>query len=550
MFAFYVGLSRKNHKFIFRSITKLVTNKQFPRDDIFRILELNSFTEHEIKNSYNRLLNASINESTNQEDLKKGIKSLIEMNPSIINSSIDNIDEKIDHIISNISKKKSDNELIPLTYDDYHHLTKKFGEKIDSRLWPIASSFLLAGTSIGIIIPCMPIIIKILEIPASEYGFVVAAFGLSKLLGNIPAGYLVDHYGRKPIMIGGLSLCAIGIGGIGFSLIPGLGTPWLIGCRLLTGLGVSGFTGGAFMYLSDISTALNRTRTISPAMASFQAGTAFGPALGGVMIESVGITPSYLFVGGMFITIALLNQIFLTETRIPVKSHIIESTTTTSTPNLISNSKPKRKLLSIFTETFQSWNVLLKRNSIKDIVMLNGCYWIALSGTQLTLLPIHMVGPSFNLNASDIGLSFAMMSIVSVISSYQIASFADKYGKIQIILLGSSLVAISMASLPFATTFPQLLAVLAPMSLGSTALSSVTQAHISDLTTLKERSQALALFRTGGDIGLLIGAIFAGIFSDFTSIATTIEVNSAVISVAMLAFGYRSYKYLDKSNKL
>jgi MFS family permease len=61
-------------------------------------------------------------------------------------------------------------------------------------------------------------------IPSYEFGLVNSAFGLSKLLGNIPSGYLVEEYGRKPVMIAGMGLCAVGMGSIGLSLIPGMNT--------------------------------------------------------------------------------------------------------------------------------------------------------------------------------------------------------------------------------------------------------------------------------------------------------------------------------------
>ena len=53
--------------------------------------------------------------------------------------------------------------------------------------------------------------------------------------GNIPTGYLVDHYGRKKVMIAGLGLCTFGIGGVSLALVPGLGLPWLVFCRVFTG---------------------------------------------------------------------------------------------------------------------------------------------------------------------------------------------------------------------------------------------------------------------------------------------------------------------------
>ena len=71
------------------------------------------------------------------------------------------------------------------------------------------------GTSVGILIPCMPLLVSQLNIPPSEFGLVVSAFGLSKLIGNIPSGYFVEKYGRKPSMMVGLGMCGVGLGSIG-----------------------------------------------------------------------------------------------------------------------------------------------------------------------------------------------------------------------------------------------------------------------------------------------------------------------------------------------
>ena len=112
-----------------------------------------------------------------------------------------------------------------------------------------------------------------------------------------------------------MAVCAAGLGSVGFSLDPALGAPWLIGCRFITGFGVAAFTSGAFMYMSDISTALNRTRTMAPVMSGFQAGTAVGPAIGGVAVEYLGITNSYIAVGASIAALAVMNQLYLGESR-------------------------------------------------------------------------------------------------------------------------------------------------------------------------------------------------------------------------------------------
>jgi MFS family permease len=61
----------------------------------------------------------------------------------------------------------------------------------------------------------MPLLVAQLNVPATEFGLVISAFGLSKLLGNIPSGYLVERYGRKPVLVAGLGMCGVGLGAIG-----------------------------------------------------------------------------------------------------------------------------------------------------------------------------------------------------------------------------------------------------------------------------------------------------------------------------------------------
>lgn len=50
------------------------------------------------------------------------------------------------------------------------------------------------------------------------------------------------------------------------------------------------------MFMSDISTPLNRTRTLAPVMAGFSAGAALGPAAGGVLIDTIGKKHFFLLI--------------------------------------------------------------------------------------------------------------------------------------------------------------------------------------------------------------------------------------------------------------
>lgn len=271
-----------------------------------------------------------------------------------------------------------------------------------------------------------------------------------------------------------------------------------------------------------------------------------------------GIGATYATVGGLFVSLAALNGLLLNETKNfntlsgaskPKNSTIIDvpASQTLGSSDKMSNitaaavEKPKESTLSgvlgSFSTAFAAWKILINDPNIqiRNIVKMNGLFWFTLSGTQMTLLPLLMVGPRMSdagtnlglaMSAGEIGACFAFMSMVSFLFSQPMAYVADKYGKVPTILGGCGLLSASMLALPL-TTGPQatdialplltsmhlpeyttaLVLVLLPFALGNTALNATPTALMSDLTEPSSRAQALSLLRTAGDCGLLLGKL-------------------------------------------
>lgn len=277
------------------------------------------------------------------------------------------------------------------------------------------------------------------------------------------------------------------------------------------------------------------------------------------MSVRAGIGATYATVGGLFVSLAAMNGLLLNETKNfntpvsggpikPKNSTIIDvpSQQTLEGSDINSNSNaaaavkvPEEStlagVLGSFSTAFAAWKKLLNdpNQQIRNIVKMNGLYWFTLSGTQMTLLPLLMVGPRMSdagmnlglaMSAGEIGACFAFMSMVSFLFSQPMAYVADKYGKVPTILGGCGLLSASMLALPLttgtdATTIalplltsmhlPEyttaLVLVLLPFALGNTALNATPTALMSDLTEPSSRAQALSLLRTAGDCGLLLG---------------------------------------------
>ena len=77
--------------------------------------------------------------------------------------------------------------------DEFHRYVIQQGSKVDNRVWPIAACMVMTGTSVGVLTPVMPMLVKQLGMTAGEFGLTASAFGMSKLLSNVPAAFFVER---------------------------------------------------------------------------------------------------------------------------------------------------------------------------------------------------------------------------------------------------------------------------------------------------------------------------------------------------------------------
>ena len=412
------------------------------------------------------------------------------------------------------------------------HLLQLASEIDSRRTLPIAISMLLVGSSVGIVTPVMPFVVESIGLSPGQYGVVVSAFALAKIVGNVPSAILVERHGRKPYLVHSLLLVSLGVGGIGLASQ----FEHLFVCRLFTGLGVAALSTAATMTMADISTPLNRASTMAPIMSAFAAGTAFGPALGGLMADKLGISETFYVVGTSYLGLTLVNNYLLVETqakamKFPWHKGNAGKTEQESGPSMIEASK----------DAVRQWAPLMADGRIRNTVAMNGLYWVALAGSQMTILPLMLTDPNgLALSATAVGKTYMGMSLVQVAGVPLMAKFVDRIGKPLAIVAGTLLISSSMAALPFCTDMYHMAAALGTWGLGSSILSTAPVSYISDVTSDKERAQALALMRTAGDVGFLMGASGIGAVADFTGdLGSAIHASAGVLLTATGWFAVR-----------
>jgi MFS family permease len=126
-------------------------------------------------------------------------------------------------------------------------------------------------------------------------GIVIGAYAVSGLLFRPFAGRAADRRGRKPTVIVGALLVAIG----GFLYLPPLGVAGLIGARLVLGVGEGTvFTAGS-AWIVDIAPVDRRARVMGLYGLAVWSGLSVGPLLGELIQHASGYTAVWLFAGLM-----------------------------------------------------------------------------------------------------------------------------------------------------------------------------------------------------------------------------------------------------------
>jgi EmrB/QacA subfamily drug resistance transporter len=152
-----------------------------------------------------------------------------------------------------------------------------------------ALSGLLLGMFVAIlsstvVSTALPRIIGDLGGSQSSYTWVVTSTLLALTVSTPIWGKLADLFDRKLLVQTGLAIYVAG------SMLAGLSqsTSWLIGSRVIQGLGVGGLTALVQIILSDLVSPRERGRYSGYLGAVFGVGTVAGPLLGGVVTDALG----------------------------------------------------------------------------------------------------------------------------------------------------------------------------------------------------------------------------------------------------------------------
>lgn len=190
-------------------------------------------------------------------------------------------------------------------FDDEAPSTDAAVPGLDRRtLWTLLAGNALTGIGIGFFLPILPLFIRSRGGGALLVGLVFAGGVVGRALAQYPGGWLADHIGRKPVIVGALLAYALVFP---LYLLP-VPVWFLVALRVVHAFAAGAYLPAAAAMIADLA-GPRRARAFGMLRSSDMVGLVLGPAVGGLV---AGFDLGAVFwVGTAFCLLATGMMLFL-----------------------------------------------------------------------------------------------------------------------------------------------------------------------------------------------------------------------------------------------
>jgi MFS transporter, DHA1 family, tetracycline resistance protein len=337
----------------------------------------------------------------------------------------------------------------------------------------------------GIVIPLLPYYALKFSASPLEVTTMMACYSFAQFFASPIWGRLSDRLGRKPILLVSLTCSVLSYLWLGFA-----DALWMLfAARLLAGAG-AGNISAAQAYITDVTDEKNRAKGMGMIGASFGLGFTLGPAIGGLL---AGSDASSATLSRPAFAAALLSAIALVLAVIILKESL-------SPEHRRAARGPRRWALA--QEAFA-------RPSLRHIIILFFLTTTAFAGMESTFA--LWANSGFGWGPQQVGFLFFYIGIVLVlVQGGLVGRLSRSLGEARMALVGSVLLVLGLAGLPFSTDLPRLLVDMALLSIGFGILSPALTSLVSRAAGSTERGGILGVNQSGQSLARILGPLIGG----------------------------------------
>lgn len=372
----------------------------------------------------------------------------------------------------------------------------------------------------GALIPVLPLYARSFGVSISAIGATIAIFGLARLMVAIPTGRGCDLWGRRPVIVLGGVISALGNFVCASTSDYGL---FLVG-RFIAGAGASMVLTAGVIVIADISPPERRGRMMAIYNGVFLFAVGIGPFPGGLLAERFGLAAPFYVYAVSALVAGGVAWWAVPETRRfgqPARAAAFAGSPLGS-PDV----EPR------FTRQFR-W--LFGRIGYALVCLIGLVSTIVRTGGLFVVVPL-VAAARLGLDAAQIGAGLALGSLLGVVFSYPAGSLADHRGRKWVIVPASLLTGASFATFWFAPSFAGFVAGCVVWGVASTISASAPAAYVTDCAPPGMNAAAMSGYRMIADVGYVIGPLGLGWLADRFGAGAAL-LSAAILMVASgLAF--------------
>ncbi|PKB64381.1 MAG: hypothetical protein BZY80_03010 [SAR202 cluster bacterium Io17-Chloro-G2] len=380
-------------------------------------------------------------------------------------------------------------------------------------------SIFAGSLGMGMIAPVLPLFVdQEFHVSRTQVGLAVGLFGVGRIFVSLPAGYLTQRLGRRFVLILGTAVNSLGA----FMVAISFSYRWLVGWRMVSGIGSTMTTTAVSVFLSDVSRPENRARFLSLHELSILAAQSIGPVIGGFMGDHMGLRAP-LYFQGLLMLVGMFVVVFgVPETRPwPVGSSLPAGRSTRSSGPGASGATPPGAYRRL----------LLNPGFI--LVGLLGMMIVAnRQGGRFTVMPLY--GEAKGFQPSQLGIFIAITHLPQFFTTLASGFIADRFGRKVTVVPAVVLISLGILLFIYTNSFPGLVISGVLLGLGEGLAGPPLVAYFADIAPPGLEGVTMGLFRTFGGAGSLLGAILLGGVADLLGFAWSLGIDAILLVATAL----------------
>jgi MFS family permease len=356
----------------------------------------------------------------------------------------------------------------------------------------------------GGVVPSLPLYAQSFGVSVSAIGLAVGIYGLARFAGALPAGYLADRFGRRPVLA---------LGGV----VTSLGNIWcayatsypeFILARFVAGAGAGFIVTTGQIVLADITTPERRGRTVAIYQGVFTFAVGIGPFPGGLLSEHFGLAAPFQAFGAAGLLAGAVGWFAVGETRHPEHAR------------MRSRGGGLALLPQIRRLAGQIGFVLACLVSLANAV--------ARTGGLFSVVPL--IGSiRLGLSVSEIGLALAVGTVIGLGAAYPGGWLVDRFGRKAVIAPATVISGVSMLLFCVAPSYLWFIVAAIAWSIAISIGGSAPSVYAADSAPPGMNATTISVFRMAGDVGYVTGPIALGLLSDGFGPVTALVAAAALL---------------------